>query len=362
VQQKLHGTFSRIEARMNVHISYKLRRTPDIDHEIQHWMEKIQKRLQVFRPELVHLKGSVEQKTSREDVSVSLNLRLPSGQMASQQSSATASAALKSAFNDLLGQLGKHKELLRNSHRWRRRTAEDGHRAEGVPFEETIAAIPIPKATSDDVRAYINGNFARLERFIERELFFRESASDLQPGSLAMEEVIDEVAALALDDHALKPDRIALEPWLYRLAISVMDNFAPRSAENDSNLNLQAKRPQHNELASDETRLQFHQPDEALTAESSIRDERASTPEQIAYTDEMVRLVQFALRRADKEEREAFILYALEGFSADEIASITDRKPEHVRQAIARAREKLRRAFPADNAIKRTMAQHTGTN
>jgi hypothetical protein len=40
---------------MNVHFSYRLHRTPDIDHEIQHWTEKVQKRLQLFRPELVHL-------------------------------------------------------------------------------------------------------------------------------------------------------------------------------------------------------------------------------------------------------------------------------------------------------------------
>ena len=40
---------------MNVHFSYKLSRTPDIDREIQHGTEKVRKRLQVFRPELVHL-------------------------------------------------------------------------------------------------------------------------------------------------------------------------------------------------------------------------------------------------------------------------------------------------------------------
>ena len=71
---------------MNVHISYKVQRTPDIDKEIQHWTEKIQKRLQVFRPELVHLKGSVEQNSPREGTTVSLNLRLPSGQMAVHES------------------------------------------------------------------------------------------------------------------------------------------------------------------------------------------------------------------------------------------------------------------------------------
>ena len=70
---------------MNVHFSYKLSRTPDIDREIQHGTEKVRKRLQVFRPELVHLKGLVEQNSTREGIAVSLNVRLPSGQMASQE-------------------------------------------------------------------------------------------------------------------------------------------------------------------------------------------------------------------------------------------------------------------------------------
>src|SRR5438067_1912750 len=118
---KLHGIFSRSEAKMNVHFSYKLPRTPEIDREIQHGTEKVAKRLQVFRPELVHLKGSVDQNSSREGITVSLNLRLPSGQMAAQESVANAGAAVKAAFDGLLSQIGKHKELLRNSHKWRRR-------------------------------------------------------------------------------------------------------------------------------------------------------------------------------------------------------------------------------------------------
>jgi len=82
---------------MNVHISYKLQRTPDIDKEMQHWTAKIQKRLQVFRPELIHLKGLLEQNSAREGITVSLNLRLPSGQMAAQESAPTPAAALKAA-------------------------------------------------------------------------------------------------------------------------------------------------------------------------------------------------------------------------------------------------------------------------
>ena len=46
---------------MNVHVSYRLHKIPAVEKDIQHQIEKLQKRLQVFRPELVHLKGMVEE-------------------------------------------------------------------------------------------------------------------------------------------------------------------------------------------------------------------------------------------------------------------------------------------------------------
>src|SRR5215471_14133491 len=106
---------------MNVHISYRVNKTPDLEREINHLIEKLGKRLQAFRPELVHLKGSVEENHSGRSIIVSLNLRLPSGQMAVQQSSDTGVSAIRVAGDDLLHQLEKHKELLRNSHKWRGR-------------------------------------------------------------------------------------------------------------------------------------------------------------------------------------------------------------------------------------------------
>ena len=349
---------------MNVHFSYKLRRTPDIDREIQHWTEKIQKRLQVFRPDLVHLKGLVEQNTPREGTTVSLNLRLPSGQMAVQESADGPAAAIKAAFDDLLGQIGRHKDLLRNSHRRHRRVSQNGREQGTVPFEQTLAAVPPLIATAEDVRHFVNANFSRLERFVERELFFREASSDLEPESLSAAEVVDEVAARALDDHMVKPDRIALEPWFYRLAIQVMNDFQSRLQESggEGEVNLQSVRRRRQERASDEARLQFHQPDEAMTTESSIADDRAASPEDIAYTDEIIALVQYALREAIAEDREAFILHALEGFSAGEIAAITDRNTEQVRQAISRAREKVRSSFRSGSFNHSKTAQRAGTH
>jgi hypothetical protein len=70
---------------MNVHFSYRLHKTPAVEKDIQHQVEKLRKRLQAFRPELIHLKGMVEELSPREGTCVSLNLRLPSGQMAAKE-------------------------------------------------------------------------------------------------------------------------------------------------------------------------------------------------------------------------------------------------------------------------------------
>src|SRR5262249_11788863 len=263
---------------MNVHISYKLHKTPDIERELQHWTGKLGKRLQVFKPELVHLKGSVEQNSPREGTIVSLNLRLPSGQMAVQESATTPAGAIKAAFDDLLNQVRRHKDLLRNSHRWLRRRSTNGRQRHEIPFEQTIAAVPPLTASSDDVRSYVNANFRRLRMFVEREIAFREASGQLDPDFLSWDEVVDEAVARALDENVEKPDRMALEPWLYRLAIRSMDEFEAALVEGDSEVHLETIRWRRNERASDEPRLQFHQPDESMTAESSIADDRVSTP------------------------------------------------------------------------------------
>src|SRR5215467_15487792 len=97
---------------MNVHVSYKAGKTPEVEREFQHQIQKLRQRLQVFKPDLIHLHAFVEQANSRS-ASSSLNLRLPSGQMAAQKSGDNALAAVKAAFADLLSQVTKHKELLR---------------------------------------------------------------------------------------------------------------------------------------------------------------------------------------------------------------------------------------------------------
>jgi RNA polymerase sigma factor (sigma-70 family) len=142
--------------------------------------------------------------------------------------------------------------------------------------------------------------------------------------------------------------------------MQAMDEMSARLNELESPVHLEETRRRQNVEASDEAALQFHQPDEGWTKESSIPDRRLSTPEQAAYSDEVIALIQAALHDADRTDREAFLLYGIEGFSLPEIAVITGRHPEAVRESIERARRQVRNAPSVANEFHTKLAP-TGT-
>ena len=333
---------------MNVHVSYRLPKLPAVEKDVQHQIEKLQKRLQVFRPELVHLKGVVEDISPKEGTSVSLNLRLPSGQMAVQTKAPTAAAAVKTAFEDLLQQVNKHKDLLRASHKWQRgrrgNSARFAPAVREVPFEQTLAAVFPPTISADDIRSYVNANLARLDRFVEREIYFREAQESIAPDSISKEEVIDEAIAAALGDGQEKPEKLALEAWLYRQALRALESLSHTDESNGNAVHLEDSARRPNVKASDEAELQFHQPDESITGETVIADSRVATPEQILVSDELLRLIASALRDLESGPREAFILHAVEGFTVEEIVAITGQPEELVLAFVSAARDHLRKA------------------
>ncbi len=317
---------------MNVHISYRISKTPDLEKLINQQVEKLGRYLQVFRPDLVHLKGSVEENSAREGIVVSLNLRLPSGQMTDRESSATATSAIKAAFEALSEQVKKHKELLRNHHKWPRRQGPEGVGPGTVPFEQTIAAVKAETVSVSDISDYVDVDLPRLKLFIQRELDFREREGQIPPGQIAVDEVVGEAIAEALSEQYDKPERMKLEPWLYRLAKQAIERI---NVENRG--------------------------DQYISAGDAVPDSSADTPEELAARRELISLVETTLRDAGHHEREAFILYTIEGFTLEEIADITNRRGEEVRASIRRAREHLQRALPITDPLKEKLVEYSSS-
>jgi DNA-directed RNA polymerase specialized sigma24 family protein/ribosome-associated translation inhibitor RaiA len=341
---------------MNVHFSYKISKTSDLEKQVKQQLEKLGKHLQVFRPELVHIKGMVEESSAREGFIVSLNLRLPSGQMAAQEKGPVAATAVRTAFEGLIQQVKRHKQVLRSKHKWARHRNADHRAADIASFENTVAVVRPDTVSSLDIAGYIDINLPRLERFVQRRIAYRESLGELSPEQVAPDEVVAEAIAIALSDEFEKPERIKLEPWLYRLAVEAIDRVVAGDGQS-GNVSLEGRHGVQNVQASDEARLQFHQPDERLLEEDFVADGHAENPELLAVRQELITLVQLALHGVGRPDREVFILHAVEGFSPEEIAVITNRTLEEVVASIRKARHHLQRALPMKDLFKNRVAE-----
>jgi DNA-directed RNA polymerase specialized sigma24 family protein/ribosome-associated translation inhibitor RaiA len=331
---------------MNVHISFKAAKHPTVENEIDSQLEKLQRRVQVFRPDLVHLKCVVDHGAGIEGIVVTLNLRLPTGQMAARGANAKAISAVKTAFDELCHQFNRHKEILRDFRRNRRDKATNGRQ---VPFEHTLAARHMPEVSAEDISLYINTSLPRLRQFVERELAFRESEGPLANSPIP-EEVLDEAVLAALSDGHQRPEKLAIEPWLYGLALHAIDTLTATdgAAEvGDDNLVHLEKSARIPNVLSGESHLQFHQPDELLQEEDVVADRRVATPEDSFSSREWLALTESAMRNLPKPEREAFLLVSVEGFTVDEAASITGRKCDDIRKCAAEARGRLKKLVPS---------------
>jgi RNA polymerase sigma factor (sigma-70 family) len=373
---------------MNVHVSYKAGKTPDVEREFQHQLQKLERRLQVFKPDLVHLHAIIE-KQNAHGTSASLNLRLPSGQMAAQRSGENALAAVKSAFIDLLGQVTKHKDLLRGhwtrksqrregrghlpemplpieppsvrpekaSHAERPRPASP-HVKEGHDSPVHTLASKTDSAAIADVELWLGANLKALEEFIDQELNFQIEADRIREDQITREEVIDEVIVSALSHEGSRTQLLSLESWFHRLAVQAVRRLIHSNADT-ANISLDAPAGIQNVTGSDENVLQYHQPDDSLPEESIIRDENMRTPEEIMAGDEMVAQLDIVLREVQTQDREAFVLFTLEGFTVDEICRLAGRSADQVRQSIRDARTHIQQKLPTQNQLRRSLLHHS---
>lgn len=364
---------------MNVHVSYKSGKTPDVEREFQHQIQKLQRRLQVFKPELVQLNAIAEQENSHR-ATMSLNLRLPSGQMAVQRSGENALAAVKSAFADLLSQVTKHKDMLRGQ--WTRKSLrrEGRGRLAAMPASEPLPvkgngekraqiphAVMSPKpavaartdeAAVADVELWLSANLRKLEEFIDQELHFQVEAERIREDQITREEVLDEVIVSALSQEDGRTQLLSPESWFHRMALQAIRRLIHDNADT-ANISLDAPAGIQNVTGSDENVLQYHQPDDSLPEESIIRDESVRTPEEIMAGDEMVAQLDIVLREVRSSDREAFVLYTLEGFTVDEISRLAGRPAEQVRQSIHDARTHIKEKLPTQNQLRRSLLHHS---
>jgi len=149
-----------------------------------------------------------------------------------------------------------------------------------TPFEDTLASVQAPLVSGEDIRKYVNVNLSRLERFVERELYFREASEQIEGESVTKDEVIDEAIARALGRRRREARAARSRTLAIPARLALHGRHGPGAHEHNGSVHLEDSARQRNVRASDEAELQFHQPDEAILGATVIADRRVSTPEQ----------------------------------------------------------------------------------
>jgi RNA polymerase sigma factor (sigma-70 family) len=225
------------------------------------------------------------------------------------------------------------------------------------------AELPAPAAQTDsaavaDVELWLSANLHKLEEFIDQEINFQVEADRIREDQITREEVIDEVIVSALSHEGGKIELLSPEGWFHRLAVQAIRRLIHDNADT-ANISLDAPAGIQNVTGSDENVLQYHQPDDSLPEESIIRDENVRTPEEIMAGDEMVAQLDVVLRGVHSNDREAFVLYTLEGFTVDEISRLAGRPAEQVRQSIHHARAHIQHKLPTQNQLRKSLLHHS---
>lgn len=369
---------------MNLHFSCKAKRSAEAEQELHVQVGKLERRLQVYRPELVHLHGMIEAQPRTHRFAVVLNLRLPSGQLTSHAENPKANIAVKTAFGELISQLQKHKELLRHEHLWHRssghsmnvlhrieRLVEHNLTSKGMGYEIAPEHVEKPEPVNgefrditpstfarghkfvlqSDIRKYINAKLDRIEKLIAVELTQMEARGVLYPGQVTVAEVVDEVVLAALSAES-KPQNHTMERWLYRLSLQSLKRLTQNASEEAGTMHLEQTMQNGHGIVRDEEWPQTYKQGESLHVEDVVPDVGMGSPEQMAASDEMMEQVENVLLTTSQRDREIFYMLSVEGFELDEIAHITQLPIEDIRRIILRARDLITHQLPQAHALK----------
>jgi RNA polymerase sigma factor (sigma-70 family) len=305
--------------------------------------------------------------------------------MAAQKSGENVVAAVKGAFAELLSQVTRHKELLRgNWTRQARRAARErlaempplpsvepvrthGDRGDegshdqaggGNAQAQEVRQENGNGASRSNIETWLSANLRKLGEFVDREIEFQIEQERIREGQITREEVVDEVIVSALSQENGTTQLLSLESWFHRLVIQAVRRLAADNADT-GNVSLDAPAGSPNVTGSDENVLQYHQPDDTLAGENTIRDANVRTPEEIFADDEMVAQLDIVLREVNAQDREAFVLYTLEGFTVEEISRLSGRSVDEVRHSIQHARSQVQHKLPTQNEFRQNLLNNS---
>jgi len=104
-----------------------------IEKECAKHIEKLERLLTKYSPELVQLHVSMEKTPRRDEYTCTLNLALPTGTLHATGSGAAVRTGAKNTFAEIEAQVKKHQQKLRRDYTWKRKRARGVLKAAEIP-------------------------------------------------------------------------------------------------------------------------------------------------------------------------------------------------------------------------------------
>ncbi len=92
-----------------------------VEEESEHYIEKFNRLLKRYSPDIVQLRASLEKAPRKTEFSYSLHLTLPTGVLHATGVGADVRMSMKAAFAEIEVQVKKHQQKLRKDYTWKRK-------------------------------------------------------------------------------------------------------------------------------------------------------------------------------------------------------------------------------------------------
>ncbi len=321
-------------------------------------LARLEKLVRVFPPELVHLRVVIrrEGKPTSPHYEGRFVLKTPPRVIETGATAETVAGVIQEGFEELTRRLQEVKAKLRGEHLWKRKARREKLRLRrrAIPFVPVVEEPPREKPDLAEILEHLEPLWNRARR----EMAILLATGDLDPARADVADVIDAAVVRAIEEWDHRPSEVSLELWLWSLVREEILRLVAESRVRRAGRSLEEDIPETPEEVEVNTLgdeiLDFWQPDEDLRLEDVVDDPTLPLPEEVAEREELGRIAIRMLAGLPREWREAFLLYAADGRSPEEISWLTGQSVEEVRQNIREARSYLRakllesgRAVPA---------------
>ncbi len=288
---------------------------------------KIRKMLTSFSPDTMDLDISLEKLPRGSQYQTALVLALPQRTIKVEELEHNPTTSLVRAFAELRRRVKRFKSQLNRERLWHKQPP-------------TTESVPL---TRWEIEAEANEHLEKLENYVRREIYYQVIQGQLPPGMIEPQAIVDDVFLFITSRPEAKPTSLTVEQWMIQTARAILGQRMEEIEDHRDELHVEESASEKSDWEDED--LNFYQPDESLSMGDLFENDNVSNPEEILEREEAEEELHRSVAALPLNVRESFILFALEGFTSDEVSMMTGRKAQEILDEVEQAREILKKNF-----------------